>query len=273
MYSKVYLEITNVCNKNCSFCPGVKRAPKTLSEQEFDYITDKLIGVTEYLYLHVMGEPLLCENVGRFVKIATDKGFKVAITTNGTLLSQKGNEIIQNGVYKVNISVHSFEDGTQNEYENYLKDCIAFANEATQNGVLTVFRLWNNGCDNGLNDKTIRILKQIKGEWKEGRRGVRIKDKLHLEFGERFIWPDTENERGNDSVYCYGLKDQFAILSNGTIIPCCLDREGVINLGNIFYDDLNTVLSSKRATAIREGFKNRKAVEDLCQKCPYARRF
>ena len=80
-------------------------------------------------------------------------------------------------------------------------------------------------------------------------------------------------EDGGDSVFCYGLKDHFGVLCDGRVIPCCLDREGVIELGNIFTDDLNAVLHSDRAVALREGFKNRKATEKLCRKCGYARRF
>jgi uncharacterized SAM-binding protein YcdF (DUF218 family) len=113
----------------------------------------------------------------------------------------------------------------------------------------------------------------LAGEWKEGNRGYRIRNKLHVEFGDRFTWPDTACEDMGDSVFCYGLKDHFGVLCDGTVIPCCLDREGVINLGNIFTDDLDAVLHGQRATALREGFKQRKATEELCRKCGYARRF
>ena len=113
----------------------------------------------------------------------------------------------------------------------------------------------------------------LEGEWKQGNRGYRIKNKLHLEFGDRFTWPDMACEEGGDCVFCYGLKDHFGVLCDGTVIPCCLDREGVINLGNIFTDDLQDILHGERAVNLREGFKQRKAVEELCRKCGYARRF
>ena len=35
---------------------------------------------------------------------------------------------------------------------------------------------------------------------------------------------------------------------DGTIVPCCLDSEGVINLGNIFNDDIDAVLNSVKET-------------------------
>ena len=38
MYNKVYVEITNICNMNCSFCHGHSRAPRQMSIDEFAVI-------------------------------------------------------------------------------------------------------------------------------------------------------------------------------------------------------------------------------------------
>ena len=274
MYSRVYVEITNLCNRSCSFCPGTKRKPRQMSMEEFKEITDRLQGITKYLYLHVMGEPLTHPLLTDFIRYATAQGFKVGITTNGTLLGKREKELLDSGVYKVNISVHSFEDGSKTAYEDYIMGCIRFADKASKAGILTVLRLWNNGFDEGRNDTTEEILRSyFKEDWYVGSRGARLRDKLHLEYGERFEWPDMEEEDRGGAVFCYGLKDHFGILCDGTIIPCCLDREGVIALGNIFKDNPREVLMSERATVLREGFRKREVTEELCRKCGYARRF
>lgn len=274
MYKRVYVEITNICNRACSFCPGTVRPKKRMSTDEFAAVCDKLSGVTEYIYLHVMGEPLTHPDVAEIVKIGAGKGFKVAITTNGTLLDKMGRDVVDAGLYKVNISVHSFEEGSEEEHTNYLKKCVEFAKLSQEKGVLTVLRLWNKGCDGGKNDTVLELLmREFPNEWKHSARGARIKNKLHLEWGERFEWPDRDAEDRGDGVFCYGLGDHFGVLSDGTIIPCCLDREGVIALGNIFEDDVREVLCGERARKMREGFKCRRATEELCRKCGYARRF
>ena len=274
MYSRVYVEITNLCNRNCSFCPGTSREPKRLSMEEFQIILDKLQGVTEYIYLHVMGEPLTHPLLPEFIRYGTEAGFHMGITTNGTLLKKREAELLSSGVYKVNISVHSFEEGTDEAYLTYLEECFEFADRASKAGILTVLRLWNQGYDNGRNDDILsRLAERFPEEWYHGGRGIRIRPKLHLEYGERFDWPDMEKEDGGSEVFCYGLKDHFSILSNGTVVPCCLDREGAICLGNIFSDSLNEILQSERAEKMREGFRQRKATEELCRKCGYARRF
>ena len=275
MYSRVYVEVTTICNRHCTFCPGTKRAPKRLSMEEFQTIVEKLKGVTKYLYLHVMGEPLTHPLLPEFIRYAAQEGFLVSITTNGTLLKKHGEKLLQSEVYKINISIHSFERGTNEEYQNYIFSCMEFADKASKAGILTVLRLWNKGYDEKRNISTLSMLQDYfaDDEWKEGSRGSRIRNKLHLEYGERFEWPDIEKEEKGAEVYCYGLKDHFAILSNGNVVPCCLDREGEITLGNIFSEDLSKILTGNRAEQMRQGFQCRKATEELCRKCGYARRF
>jgi len=275
MYSRVYVEITTICNRNCTFCPGTRRAPKRMTMEEFQVITEKLKGVTKYLYLHVMGEPLTHPLLPEFIRYATEQGFLVSITTNGTLLKKRREELLASGVYKINISIHSFEEGSNEAYETYISDCMEFADEAGKNGILTVFRLWNKGFDEGRNINTLQMLQSYfaEEEWTEGGKGVRIRNKLHLEYGERFEWPDMEKEDRGAKVYCYGLKDHFAVLCDGSVVPCCLDREGAVTLGNIFTDDPEKILSSERSLCMKKGFQNRQATEELCRKCGYARRF
>ncbi len=283
MYSRVYLEITNICNRSCSFCPGTVRPHRRMTMEEFDLITDRLRGVTEYLYYHVMGEPLTQPLLPDFIRMANQKGFKSAITTNGTLLPSRGRELIEAGVYKVNISVHSFEDGEDGEaHGNYLDNLLDFADCASRNGVLTVLRLWNlDGHGQALGGNNERTLDYLRARfpdggdtpWKFSNRGARLRDKLHLEYGDRFEWPDMEADDRGSGVFCYGLKDHFAILCDGRVVPCCLDREGAITLGNVFEAPVEDILASPRAVAMREGFQRRCATEELCRRCGYARRF
>ena len=273
MYSRIYVEIGNICNKNCSFCHGTKRAPRQMSFEEFKLTLSKIRHLTKYLYFHLMGEPLCHPEISKFIQYANTEGFKIAVTTNGTLLSRFGDDLISSGVYKVNISLHCFED--DREKSKYLDDCISFADKASKCGVLTVLRLWNSEKDGGENTETFAKIKSFfeNCEWAFGSRGARIRDKLHLEYGERFEWPDINLSALGDDVFCYGLSDHFGILSDGSVVPCCLDSDGVITLGNVFEGDIDEILTSERAERIKQGFKNKKACEELCKRCGYARRF
>ncbi len=259
---------------NCSFCHGHKRTPREMSKEEFTVILDKLKYHTEYIYYHLMGEPLTHPELPEFIKTAGKMGYKSIITTNGTLLQKRKTELLSAGIHKVNISLHSFENGTPDAHKRYVYELADFAKAASEQGIIVVFRLWNKGCDDGKNDISLQLLKQnISGEWFPNNRGVKIRGKIYLEWGERFEWPDINADIKGEKFFCYGLKDQFGILCDGTVVPCCLDSDGVINLGNIFNDDIESILTSERAVDIAEGFKCGKASEELCRKCGYAQRF
>ena len=274
MYSKVYVEITNICNMNCSFCIGHQRAPKRMSADEFAFILSALTEQTKYIYYHLMGEPLTHPQLHKFIKMAGERGYKSIITTNGTLLKKRGEQILSAGLHKINISVHSFEDGNDDDYKRYISEVAEFAQMAAEKGTIVVLRLWTKGYDGGRNDNTLDLFKElISGEWKENTRGLRIRDKIYLEWGDRFEWPDSNAEIKGTKFFCYGLKDQFGILSDGTVVPCCLDSNGAINLGNIFNEDIDSILNSQRAKAIIEGFRCGVASEELCKRCGYAQRF
>lgn len=274
MYSRVYVEITNICNKNCSFCPGTQRPLRRMTMEEFDLIARKLQGVTGYLYYHLMGEPLTHPLLPDFIRRAGALGFRSIVTTNGTLLPQRGQELIRAGVHKVNLSIHSFEEGSQEDYLRYLDGCMDFADRATAAGVLVVFRLWNQGCDGGRNvDILARMQQRFPDPWRWDDRGGHIRPRLHLEYGDRFEWPDLLAQDRGEQVFCHGLRDHFAILCDGRVVPCCLDREGAVTLGDIFTQEVEEILEHPRAQAMRKGFSGRRASEELCRKCGYARRF
>ena len=156
----------------------------------------------------------------------------------------------------------------------YLGEVSDFADAAADAGVIVSLRLWNRGCDDGRNERILAFLRErLLGEWKENTRGYRIRARLHLEWGDRFVWPDRDAPDGGERVFCYGLRDHFGVLCDGTVVPCCLDSDGVIALGNLFETPLREILQSERACAIRNGFSERRASEDLCRRCGYAGRF
>jgi MoaA/NifB/PqqE/SkfB family radical SAM enzyme len=274
MYSRVYVEITNICNMHCSFCHGHSRPSRQMTEAEYRHVLQQLAGKTQYIYHHLMGEPLVHPLLPQFIQMARQAGFRPMITTNGTLLDRFSDALLTPGLHKVNISLHSFEGDQQQAHEDYIQKVANFADKANQIGILISLRLWNKHCDEGRNDTALDYLKAyLPGPWTENTRGYRIRDGLFLEWGDRFAWPDQNAPDNGQQVFCYGLRDHFGILCDGTVVPCCLDSDGVIALGNIFREELTDILESPRATAIVEGFSRRKAAEDLCRRCGYAQRF
>lgn len=287
-FKKVYIEITNVCNLQCRFCPQTNRERKFITSSEFSHILDEIKEFSDYIYLHVKGEPLLHPNLDEFLSLAFDKGFKVNITTNGTLLSKVKEKLINKpALRQINISLHSFDGNiNSNSKEEYLDNIFEFVKSAKEDKSLIIaLRLWNLTDDDLFNKKTERnreILNRIETEFKlsfkiedviDPQRGIKIDDKIYLNHDSEFIWPDLNNEEFGDKGYCYGLRDQIGILVDGTVTPCCLDGEGKLALGNIFDTGLSEILSGDRAIKIYDGFSKRIVIEEMCKKCGFRTRF
>ena len=274
-FQKVYLEISNVCNLKCQFCPGTKRTPRAMTEAELASLLPKLQSWTDFLYFHLMGEPLCHPHLETFLRMAEEYGFKVIITTNGSLLAKQQSMLLSSAaLHKVNISLHAFEaNNLEIPFEAYLQQCFSYG-KAAEGNKLVVYRLWNQGGANQRNEEILSMLEHyFPKPWFTERKGIRIGNRVYLEYGDKFDWPDLSAEDHGTKVFCYGLRDQIGILCDGTVVPCCLDHDGNLALGNLLESDLQDILESERAMSIYEGFQHRTASEELCRKCGYARRF
>ena len=274
-FAKIYLEISNRCNLRCAFCPGTKRPGRSMTEAEFSTLLPRLQPYTDFLYFHLMGEPLCHPLLGRFLALAGEAGFRVILTTNGTLLPLRQDLLLASpALHKVNVSLHAFEANDLTvPFVAYLKGCTDFG-RAAEGRVLVTYRLWNGGGADRRNSEILAALDQaFPRPWVEERRGIRLGERVYLEYGEKFDWPDLQAPDGGERVFCYGLRDQLGVLCDGTVVPCCLDHEGDLALGNLFDQTLPEILDSPRARANYEGFSRRHAAEPLCRRCGYAARF
>lgn len=278
MLKRAYIEITNICNLSCSFCPGTRRPPRTMTPEEFRRLAEKLRGHVGYLYFHVMGEPLLHPQLEELLGIAGELGFRVCLTTNGTLLERRGAALLAApALHKVSVSLHAMEGNGAGNLTKYLSDVWDFALRASAAGVICALRLWNIGGADRRNEEILDFFADRLGvhplSLPQPRLGSwRLGERLYLEQAEKFDWPDLDAPE-TGARFCLGLRDQVAVLADGTVAPCCLDHEGDIPLGNLFRQELAEILAGPRAAALYEGFSQGKPSEELCRRCGFARRF
>ncbi len=273
-YKKIYIEITNNCNLNCSFCSKVERPKNNMSLEEFEIILKKIQGYTNYIYLHVKGEPLLHPNIIEMINLAAKYNIKVNLTTNGTLFQSKAKSLGNcPNINKINFSLHS-----ENNKENYLEDI--FDNIKYLNSNTTViYRLWtlkNNELDKNSTEVVNKLktyynlstetVKKIKRE-----KNIPISSTIYVDKDNEFSWPVENDYKSNG--YCYALKTQIAILVDGTVVPCCLDSDGKVVLGNIFEQSLKEIINGERYQKLKKSFQDRKPCEKLCQSCTFKERF
>lgn len=286
-FKKVYIEITSVCNLSCSFCPPTERAKSFIKVEDFAKRLDEIKSHTNYIYLHVKGEPLLHPKIDELLDIAHEKGFKVNITTNGTLIAKNRHKLLgKPALRQMNFSLHSFDghEGSTNR-EGYLREILSFVRAAEEYKVIFSFRLWNLTQDNATNlqksrnRETLEIIEKEFGldyrieEKVVPGSGVRIAETVYLNQDIEFQWPSLTAPEDDGKGFCHGLRTQAAILENGTVVPCCLDGEGVINLGNINQASFSDIINGERATNLIDGFSRREAVEEMCRRCGYRQRF
>lgn len=259
-----------------------------MSIETFGKILDQIKAHTDYIYLHVKGEPLLHPELDKFLDLSYEKRFKVNITTNGTLISKvKDKLIMKPALRQINFSLHSFDGNTGNKNKNeYIDNILSFVKEARDKSeILVSLRLWNLDESNATNMEKCRnaeILEVLEKEFNlpykiqeivlPGR-GAKIAEGVYLNQDHEFKWPGLEEQEDDGVGFCYGLRNQIAVLVDGTVVPCCLDGEGVIELGNMNATHFSEIIENERSKRIIEGFSRREAVEELCRKCGFRQRF
>ena len=274
-FKRIYIEITNYCNMNCKFCPKTNRRLQYMKIENFKNIVTKIKDYTNTIYLHVKGEPLLHANLKEILEIAKQSNLDVVITTNGTMLKEK-QEILENAksIRQINISVHSFEQNIKKQ-NNYLDDVLNTVKNITdKNDIYISYRFWNmHNEDITKNEEQIQqICKSYNIESYDELKTnnyLKLKEKQYINIDNVFEWPNLNNKECSEYGYCYGLIDQLAILVDGTVVPCCLDQDGIINLGNILEESLEDILNKEKTKEIIKGFKENKLHEELCKKCTF----
>lgn len=246
--------------------------------EHFRQICSKIRPYTNYIYLHVLGEPLLHPHFDDILSVAEEAGLNINLTTNAALLARKEAILQKYRLRQINFSLHDAEENiAPDKWADYLLSVLKFADKAADK-TYCCLRLWNSGSVSseefslkcvetianhyGLNTAT--LLDDTAGN------GIKLADRIFLQRSPRFEWPDERREvAAVNSRYCYALRDHIAILAGGEIVPCCLDADAKMQLGNIFTDDLGEVLRSSRAQNIKNGFAQRRIVEPLCATCGF----
>lgn len=260
-FKKIYIEITNSCNLKCDFCVGTRRMIKFMSFDEFKLVLFKIKSYTNYLYFHILGEPLLHPDIIKFIDYAGSCGFFVNITTNGYLINKL---IGVRGIRQLNISLHSFNSKYGISYYEYMNNIFSVIDNFDNTYVS--LRFWTD-----INDDLFNFIKKHYNisSLPSNFDGFKLKKNIFLSKSNEFIWPDFNNDFYNEKGKCYGLIDHIGILCDGSIVPCCLDSNGSILLGNIFSDSLEDILSSSRVSSMIHGFKCGIRYEEFCKHCGF----
>jgi len=281
-FNKIYIELTNICGLSCDFCPTKILQNQTIPLDKFDKLLNEVKKYTNIITFHVFGDPLVLQNLEKYLDIAHKYKLKVELVTTGYYLHKfNTNTFLHDAIKQINFSINSFnKNDMKMALDEYLEPMFKLCDEKLkQNKNFFInFRLWNldnmqsedkfnQEVFNKLQDKFNIDLKDAKTT-----SSIRLANKILIDFDTYFIWPSLTSTNNTNGT-CYGLKSHFAILASLKVVPCCLDSYGCIELGNLNTQSLESILNNKRTTNIINGFKNNIAVEELCKKCEFKHRF
>lgn len=278
-FQKIYIEITNICNLKCSFCPEGRREKEFMSIEDFEYIINQIKDYTNLITLHVKGEPLVHPRLEKILYCCEQNEISVNITTNGTLLLEKG-EILQKSkaLRQLNISLHSLLKNQNIDFKKYMENVFNVVKKL--DGTYISYRLWNL-TDIRKNAENIELLKCLENEYNctnlinkaKDNEFVELSKNIFLNQDVEFKWPDIKGKVISDTGTCWGLRNQIAILVGGEVVPCCLDQNGDINLGNIFLQSFEEIINSEYSKQLIKGFEENRIIHNLCKRCGFRGKF
>ncbi|MGZ3745024.1 MAG: radical SAM/SPASM domain-containing protein [Pseudobdellovibrionaceae bacterium] len=285
-FNKVNIEISNICNLQCSFCPPVEREKRLMSLETFKSTVKQVAPLTEQVTLHLMGDPLVHPQLEEFIAVCAHHGVPIFLVTNGVLMNAVKEELLLHPILRqVNFSLHSFADNYGDKDPIiYLRKIFKYTERALieRPQLYINYRLWNLNAPRGVGSQNLSLLEQVceRFDFKfdqnidvRKNKSIRIKNRLHLHFDTEFTWPALDLPVLGQRGTCYGLSSHFGVHADGTVVPCCLDKEAKIPLGNVKEHSIESILGNERAQKILQGFRENKLVESLCQRCQYISRF
>lgn len=258
-----------------------------MSLEHFDSINEQLKPFTKELAYHIVGDPLVLTNLNDYLDISAKHDLKVNITTTANNINEKHYKALSNQTIKqINFSINSYNANSHKksleEYLNPILDFISYA-QSLKHEYFINLRIWNLDEDKSakeFNQKVFDRVNSVFGSdidiedvYSTRPKNIRVARKLFFNFDEYFNWPSLENDFVSDKGFCYGLDSHLGILTSGDVVPCCLDQNACINLGNTNTSQISDILNSSRVKAIQNGFRKGQVIEELCQKCEYRTRF
>lgn len=258
-----------------------------MSLDKFDKINEQLKFFTKELAYHIVGDPLVLSNLNEYLNISLKHELKVNLVTTANNLQEKHFLTLTNkAIRQINFSINSYNANSHkkslDEYLNPILNFCEYAIKKKQHFFINL-RIWNLDDSKSAKEFNIKVFQRVNERfnsqiniddiYKNRPKNIKIARMIFFNFDDYFNWPSLNNKFVSKEGFCYGLDSHFGILSSGKVVPCCLDKDAIINLGNTNNSQLKDILNSSKVKNIQNSFKKGIVLEELCQKCDYRTRF
>ncbi|WP_164499060.1 radical SAM/SPASM domain-containing protein [Helicobacter pylori] len=277
LFKKIYIELSDICGLQCSFCPNPKNIRGVMPLELFEKICKEAAPLTPIITFHVLGDPCKLKNLNHYLNAAKRFSLKVDLVTSGAYLCDF-ETLLQDAIYQISISLDAgLDNHNKLNQHRYIQKILEFCRYKCEKNSEVFLNL---RIQDGTLEKHQNLIKPflesfecVSLETLKSQGRARLFKKSFLNIQKTFKWPNLNapNPLNQESKipYCYGLIKQIAILSNGVVVPCCMDTQAHINLGDLNHTPLKDILNSQKAMAIKTHFLKGEALELLCKNCSY----
>lgn len=274
-FKKIYIELSDICGLSCDFCPSKKALRGVLKLENFEKIAAQIFDKSELFTLHLLGDPLILKNLEDYLNIAKKYHMKLEITTSGFYLTPKNQTLLLkfDNIHQINLSLIAFLTQKKQSLGLYFEPILKLCKKHLERKLSSFInlRLWNlnANCLPPIENEVIYkfLSKNFNQKLDKTKNKNRLARHIILHQAPFFEWPNLSNSIVSTQGYCHALNKQLGILSDGTLVPCCFDTRGDIDLGNILEKPLEFILNSHRFLRLKEGFAKNQRLESLCQRC------
>ncbi|WP_164499647.1 radical SAM/SPASM domain-containing protein [Helicobacter pylori] len=276
-FKKIYIELSDICGLQCSFCPNPKNIRGVMPLELFEKVCKEAAPLTPIITFHVLGDPCKLKNLNHYLNAAKRFSLKVDLVTSGAYL-HNFETLLQDAIYQISISLDAgLDNHNKLNQHRYIQKILEFCRYKCEKNseVFLNLRIQDSTLDKHQNliKPFLESFECVSLETLKSQGRARLFKKSFLNIQKTFKWPNlnAQNPLNQESKipYCYGLIKQIAILSNGVVVPCCMDTQAHINLGDLNHTPLKDILNSQKAMAIKTHFLKGEALEPLCQNCSY----
>ncbi|MGL2822165.1 radical SAM/SPASM domain-containing protein [Helicobacter pylori] len=276
-FKKIYIELSDICGLQCSFCPNPKNIRGVMPLELFEKICKEAAPLTPIITLHVLGDPCKLKNLNYYLSTAKRFSLKVDLVTSGAYL-HNFETLLQDAIYQISISLDAgLDNHNKLNQHRYIQKILEFCRYKCEKNseVFLNLRIQDSTLEKHQNliKPFLESFECVSLETLKSQGRARLFKKSFLNIQKTFKWPNLNapNPLNQESKtpYCYGLIKQIAILSDGVVVPCCMDTQAHINLGDLNHMPLKDILNSQKAMAIKTHFLKGEALELLCKNCSY----
>lgn len=279
MPTYIWLEPTNHCNLKCIMCPN-GAGKIEIDKGYMDYhlyreIINDIQTFASAITLAVSGESLLHPRFFDMARYATQKGIKVLLNTNATLLNEnRARELLKSGIASISFAFDGYNKSMYEQaragavFEQTLENITSFLRlkkETHKKSPYTILSMLKLGLGTVTDKEKTDFFNRFDGLIDE----IRLREVST--WGDTFNGTEDFSYRHNEMIHppCSRLWSTAVITWNGNVVPCIYNANHQYVIGNVRNARLKEIWNSDKMQTLRSAMLDGSYLNlsPLCEHC------